>query len=94
MIRKDDRTAEQHKTHRFAVVGTDRFLSGWGEAENMASYAAWAYADYDTGRRVESWVRARPDMERVRVVDLSTYRPKGQVHLHIYVVNNGHPSTK
>jgi len=29
-IFKDDRTEEQKKTHKMAVVGTDVFMSGWG----------------------------------------------------------------
>jgi len=41
----DDRTTDQHATHRLAVIGTDSFMSGWGGAEGGASYAGWAFQD-------------------------------------------------
>ena len=96
MIRKDDRTPEQEMSHRLLVVGTDSFMSGWGEARNGASYAAWActYAQHATVRR---WVRNRSEMKRVRdTVDMPgfRYRPNPDLcaHLHIYVVEDGHPA--
>jgi hypothetical protein len=89
-IRQDDRTPEQKRTHRWAVVGTDRILSGWGLAAGKPSYAAWAY-EGDNGSKVRGWVESRSDMLRERIVDLQTYRPK-RCHLHIYVVNPGHPA--
>lgn len=92
---KDDRTAEQRKSHNCLIVGTDRFMSGWGSAPGT-SYAAWACEEGVAGI-VENWVRNRRDQMRVRVVYDSPqrrYRPRGGDgdHLHIYVVGPNHPS--
>ena len=91
MIIKDDRTEEQKRTHRWAVVATDRFLSGWGGAEGGSSFAAWACERGDL-YDVERWVRSRSDMQRVRVANLDTYRPSPRTcaHYHIYTVTPGH----
>ena len=86
MIRKDDRTPEQQKTHVYLWAGTDRMLSGWGQAQDGASVAAWA-CEEGYMNACESWVRTRGDMQRVRlVIDRpgSRFRPKGAAHLHIY----------
>lgn len=94
MIRKDDRTTEQVKTHRWAVVARDRFLSGWGSAAGGFSRCAWAVPDgEDWLNDVERWVRAREDMQYVNVVNLDTYRPpRGTAHFHVYVVTATHPA--
>jgi hypothetical protein len=84
MLINDRRTDAQKKTHHYFVVGTDRFLSGWGEAEGGASYAAWACRTYDEALRMAHRVRARGDQHRVRVVDARCYRPSCK-HLSIYV---------
>ena len=90
---QDDRTEEQKKTHRYAIVGTDRFMSGWSKAKGGTSYAAWAIdGDRETIDRVEKWVSSRSDMRRVRFVNLDTWRPRGRGHAHIYVVEAGHPA--
>ena len=86
----DDRTEQERETHQLAWVGTDTFLSGWGEAAGGLSYAGWACTPA-TDSRVERWVRNRGDMQRVRLVALDGYRPDC-AHCHIYVVNSGHPS--
>ena len=80
----DERTEDQKLTHRLAVVGTDRFLSGWGKAEGGLSYAAWAFKD---GQEASCFatIDNRGDMQRVRVVTLKGYRAPGAKHLHIYV---------
>jgi hypothetical protein len=85
MIRifKDDRTEAEQKTHTVAVVGTDPFLSGWGDAENGVSYAGWACRPEDIDE-TEASVRLRGDMLRVRIVTLKGYKPKA-AHTHIYV---------
>ena len=81
MILQDDRPPEQKSW--LMVVMTDRFLSGWGEAEGGPSYAAWPFPDGERGQ-LESWVRARTDAMRVRIV-LPSYRPpRGPGHCHIY----------
>lgn len=87
-IIEDDRTEEERHCLRYLVVGTDKFLSGWGRAENRVSYAAWACRWIDLPV-VEQWVRSRSDMQRVRVVEADKYRPRGAVHLHIYVWRQG-----
>ena len=94
MIIVDDRTEEQKKTHNVLIVGTDKFLSGWGQAEGGASYAAWACRPEDK-YQVERWVRNRGDMLRVREVG-SNYRPNSRycVHFHIYVVDDNHSAIK
>jgi len=83
MIIQDDRTDTQRKTHTFAVVMTDRFLSGWGRASGGASFAAWACTS-DDYNECQSWVESRSDAKRVRTVLLKDYRPRC-AHLHIYV---------
>ena len=89
MVIDDDRTDEEKNTHWLAVVGTDRFMSGWGKAEGGVSYAAWA-CPFSRQANVERWVKSRGDQMRVRVVILDGYRPRGTGHLHIYVVREGH----
>lgn len=90
MIIKDDRTDEQRITHNLLVIGTDRFLSGWGGAEGGLSYAAWACKEKDI-EKVYEWVKQRKDMMRVRWAE-GNYKPRGCIHLHIYVVNDNHPA--
>ena len=41
-IIKDDRTEEEKRSHAILVIGTDKFMSGWGLAKGGLSYAAWA----------------------------------------------------
>jgi len=87
----DDRTEAQRATHRLAWIGTDSFLSGWGKAEGGMSYAGWAFPQ-GKADNVERWVQHRGDMQRVRLVVLDGYRPRGTGHCHIYVVEEGHPA--
>lgn len=90
MIIEDDRTPEQKQTHRMIVLGTDTFLSGWGQARGGASYAGWACTP-DLADRVFRHVSARSDMHRVRLVS-GDYRPSARycAHLHVYVVDADH----
>jgi len=86
---QDDRNPEQMKTHRFLVVGTDPFMSGWGGAAGGTSYAAWA-CTAETVDKVEARILARGDMKRVRVVTENSrrrYRSRGKGHLHIYLAS-------
>ena len=90
----DDRTPEQRQSHRWLVVGTDSFMSGWGEAKGGVSYAAWACKS-EHRSQVFAWVESRSDMKRVREVfetNGSPYRPSGRGHCHIYVVDENHPA--
>jgi len=88
MILVDDRTEEQKKTHDLIVLGTDSFLSGWGEARGGKSYAGWACPG-SVVNQVESWVRQRGDMKRVRIVAGNYSPPSGPGHCHIYVAEPG-----
>jgi hypothetical protein len=90
MEMQDDRTAEQKITHNWLIIGTDKFLSGWGKAENGVSIACWACEPKDR-HKVLDWVNNRSDMKRVRE-SAGNYRPKGKGHCHIYVVTPEHPS--
>lgn len=95
MDKKDDRTPEQKKTHRLAVVARDKFLSGWGGASGGASRCAWAcHPDVNTDR-VFNWVKSRKEMRHVNLVDLDTYRPpSGTAHFHVYVCNPDHVAAR
>lgn len=94
---EDDRTPEQRKTHYWAVVARDKFMSGWGGAAAGASRCAWAMPGefHHDGRadRLERWVRNRSEMIHVNVVDLRRYRPPaGTAHFHVYVAGPDHPA--
>lgn len=94
MKKIDDRTVEQQKTLRWLVVGTDSFMTKWGNACGAihgSSIAAWA-CDKGHLNACESYVRQRGDMLRVRIVLADTYRPKGTGHFHIYVFRTEVPT--
>ena len=93
MIMQDDRTPEQKQTHRYLVIGTDKFLSGWGRATGGVSYAAWACETHSDSETVYRWVKSRADMRRVRT-NYGDYRPRGVGHCHIYVAKPGHPALR
>ena len=91
MILEDDRTEEQRKTHRLAIVARDSFMSGWGGAKGGASRCAWACAPDVNPDRVFNWVKSRGEMRHVSLVDLRTYRPaRNTAHFHVYVCNSDH----
>lgn len=91
MIFVDDRTPAQKKTHHVIILGTDRFLSGWGPAKGGPSYAGWACRPQDRDK-VERWVRSRSDIMNIREVT-NGYRPRsGPGHCHIYCVDDDHRS--
>jgi hypothetical protein len=90
---EDDRTPDQRRTHTWAVVMRDRFMSGWGGASGGASRCAWAIPPDGDVNKLARWVRSRGDAQYVTVVTLATYRPpRGTVHFQIYVVGPCHPS--
>ena len=96
MIRKDDRTEEQKTTHVYGVVALDRFMSGWGRAQDGTSRCGWACETLEDQQRLYEWVRARDEMHDVKAVDLRTYRPpkRGTAHFHLYVAEATHPAFK
>lgn len=86
-IIKDDRTEEEKRSHAILVIGTDKFMSGWGLAKGGLSYAAWACKREDDDACF-NWVSSRGDMRRVRTVLARSYRPsRSCAHLQIYVWN-------
>lgn len=96
---EDDRTDEQKTTHKFGIAATDRFMGGWGGARGGSSVAIWTTPggpDTFAMQELERWVAARPEMRRVRLVDLRRYRPGRSVaHVHIYVATPGeHPALR
>ena len=93
MIKQDDRTEEQKKSHVWGVVAKDKFMTGWGHAANGASRCAWAYETHGQARKGLEWVEGRKEMRYVSLVDLRTYRaPRGTAHFHVYVANSDHAS--
>lgn len=100
MIVEDDRDPEQRSTHRWLVIMTDKFMSGWGGAAGGLSVCAWACRGPNEAATVERWVRARSDARNVRVTSDAPHRPyrprananKPIAHFHIYVVTEGHPA--
>ena len=93
MIVNDRRNEAQLKTHRYLVIGTDRFLSGWGPCQGGASYAAWACETLTEAKSVAEVIRRRGDMKRVRIVHDSrgqargAFRPDSRYckHFSVYV---------
>ena len=90
-IREDDRTQEQKKTHTYLVTATDRFMSGWGKCANGGvSKCAWACRP-EVWEQVHKWVSNRSEMRYVNLV-IGKWYPRNAKHVHIYVVEEGHPS--
>lgn len=84
-IIKDDRSEEQKQTHRWLVVGTDTFLSGWGHAAGGLSVCAWAYRTADEASAAAEWVKQCANLARVRIVHDDRYKPRVAKHFHVYV---------
>ena len=94
MILEDDRTPEQKKTHTILIGGHDPFLSGWGKALHSKSYAYWACGPVPWSQKyvdqVEKAVKQR-NLKRVTVRYSGLPRKGPNDHVHIYVVDEGHP---
>jgi hypothetical protein len=86
-IRKDRRTPEQQKTHRWLVTATNRFLSGWGLAHGGLSKCAWACRTHEQALAKYDEIKKRGDMKYVRIINGDWY-PRNAVHVSIYVVAN------
>lgn len=82
----DDRTEEQHSTHKLAVIGTDIYMSRWGSALDGISYTGWAFKDGDYAKCL-AMVNTRSDIQRIRLITLDGYKPKA-LHTHIYMFKN------
>lgn len=83
---KDDRDEEQMSRLTNIVLGVDKFMSGWGEAEGTTSHAGWACSDEDL-EYCREWVESRSDINRIRIVDGDFYPNPQSGHWHIYVWN-------
>ena len=90
--REDDRTNEQKITHKYLVTATDKCLSGWGGAQGGASKCAWACATRQEQSKVYDWVEKRSDMKYVNTT-IGNWYPKA-AHVHVYVVEDGHPALR
>ena len=87
---EDDRTAEQKKTHHILITATDKFMSGWGEAEGGTSKVAWACDTHEKADKILKWVEGRSDMKYVNFYTRNRWRPRNATHVHIYVVDDDH----
>jgi hypothetical protein len=76
----DERDPAEQETHVYGVVTT------FGPRLYV-----WACESYDVADYSSDWIRDRDDANRVRIVDLRKWRPKGARHIRIYVVRPGHP---
>lgn len=87
----DDRTDDQKLTHTVLITATDKFMTGWGEAAQGLSKCAWACTRSQDWEKVYKWVKARKEMKYVNVT-FNNWKPRNAAHVHIYVVNENHPS--
>ena len=96
MIYKDQRTDEQKKTHTILVTAKDKFMTGWGHAQNGASYCAWAVNPNEASHaKLLHWVESRPEMKyiNVRYDGGKNWRPNA-AHVSIYAIDANHPSQR
>jgi hypothetical protein len=87
-VRIDERK-EEHKDY-VLVTATDKFLSGWGQANGGLSKCAWACKKEHLDK-VFDWVENRSDMKYVNINYSGKWYPKAK-HVHIYVVDESHPA--
>ena len=88
----DTREQEHFKTHTSLVTARDKFMSGWGHAENGFSRVAWACKPEHINA-VYRWVSSRKEMIYVnRYPNGEKWRPRNFAHLSIYVVDENHPA--
>lgn len=90
-MKQDDRTKEQKKEYTYLIGGRDRCLSGWGLASKGISYAYWACKEEDA-EKVLSWVSKRSDMTNVSMYRGNPPYKAAQHHVHVYLVEGGHPA--
>ena len=94
MILTDDRNENEMVSHPNLIGGLDSYLSGWGRADDVNSYAYWACADEHV-KAVEKWVSSREEFSGVSVFksveNISSYVTCSEDNLvHVYVVNENH----
>lgn len=61
----DRRDAQQIESTKVYVNATDKFMSGWGFAENGWSYFVIACDNYSQARQATRWLQQRSEMKRV-----------------------------
>ena len=97
MILTDDRNEQELKTHHNLIGGLDSYLSGWGRADDVNSYAYWACADEHVNA-VKKWVSSREEFSGVTEIDdlvHSEFDTESSDDLvHVYVVNENHRAVK
>ena len=94
MILTDDRNEQEKVSHPNLIGGLDSYLSGWGRADLVNSYAYWSCSDEHV-KAVEKWVSKREEFSGVcvfkSVEDISSYVTCSEYDLvHVYVVNENH----
>jgi hypothetical protein len=82
MIIQDSRTPEEKKNTIGYVVGTDKFLSGWGSARGGSSFFAVSITNHEHLDSVMKKMNNHSDFKNVRF-NLRSWRPKGEGHTHI-----------
>jgi hypothetical protein len=93
---QDQRTDGQKKTHTILVTAKDKFLSGWGMAQNGSSYCAWAVNPNEAScTKLFQWVNNRSEMKyvNIRYDGGKNWRPNA-AHVSIYAIDANHPSQK
>ena len=91
MILTDDRNEQELNTHRNLIGGLDGFMSGWGGARGVNSYAYWACADEHV-KAVKKWVSSREEFSNVLTADDVSKLVSSSTNdvVQIYVVNENH----
>jgi hypothetical protein len=86
----DERDPAEQETHIDGVVTTYRptNLGTWRSGPRLY---VWACESYNVADYVSDCIRDRDTVNRVRIVDLRKWRPKGANYIRIYVVRPGHP---
>jgi len=57
----------------YYVLATDTFLSGWGHSKSKDDVLVFVAKDFQQAERIESVLRARGEMKRVRI---NTTKPR------------------
>ena len=83
MILHDERNEQEKQTHFYGIVATDNHLSGWGHCPGK-SVAIWAVSNHEHALKLLEWVKSRPEMKRVVMVNLKKYKIRPCYHCHIY----------
>lgn len=86
----DRRSPEEKAATRFFAVGTDSFMSGWGQAPGT-SYFALPCKDAKEAKVCAENLKQRGDMKRVRIVS-GDWRPHLKAGDHLSIRNRDEAS--